>query len=102
MNIILSYDLHSTSSSVYGDVREDIKKTYPTSLRILTTTYLIKTNDSVNTIQRQIKGIMNHHLNSENDYEFFFAEFTRNRSGWLVESKWDWIKTHLDAIASRW
>ncbi len=99
MKVQLSYDLHGvTDSSVYKAVRDDIEKLYPQSVYILTTTYLIKTSDSIESIFQKIKKLLDKHAGGEQYHEFFFAEMTENRQGWLAKDKWERIKQIMNQV----
>lgn len=102
MKRLLSYDLHGISSSeTYKQIREDIEKAYPQSVYILNTTYIIKSSDSVDTMQVKIKAIMDKNISGSGRYEFIAVKYTDSQ-GWLNKGKWEKIRQIMNALVRRY
>lgn len=86
-SFMISYDLHSPTSN-REVVQKDIES-LGTYCRYLTTTYLVQTNYSNDSVQR----ICTKHL--DNNDRMIICEITGSVSGWLEAEQWNWINRNI-------
>lgn len=86
MVYMISYDLHAPTNN-----RKELENTIESLgawCKYLTTTYLIKSNFSLSTIQAKLATIL------DNNDSMIIAKVT-NINGWLNKDKWDWINANI-------
>ena len=87
MVYMISYDLHSPTKN-REEVEKDIES-FGTWCKYLTTTYLISTSSSLETVTDKCVS----HLDG-ND-AMIIAKVEKPIQGWLSQKQWDWIKRYL-------
>ena len=87
------YDLHDARSNPdpYSKITEEIQRKYLVSLKILNTTFLIKTSDYLTTVNANLKAILTKY---SQHFECFTTEVVAN-DGWLAPEKWEWIRKNF-------
>lgn len=87
MVYMISYDLHSPTNN-RDDVENDIKS-FDTWCKYLTTTFLISTSSSLETVNNKCVS----HLDG-ND-RMIICKVEKPIKGWLSQKQWDWIHENL-------
>ncbi|NIF02627.1 hypothetical protein F3J38_21685 [Pantoea sp. Acro-805] len=82
----ISYD-HNTPGQKYDALYQELKKT--DHLHPLDSTWLTSTNENAENLCIRLRK----HLDS-NDH-LLIIKVTRPYNGWLTQSSWDWIASHL-------
>ena len=86
MVYMISYDLHAPTNN--RKELEDTIESLGAWCKYLTTTYLVKSNLSLSTIQANLATIL------DNNDSMIIAKVT-NINGWLSNDKWDWINKNI-------
>lgn len=86
MVYMISYDLHAPTNN--RKELEDAIESLGAWCKYLTTTYLIKSNLSLSTIQANLATIL------DNNDSMIIVKVT-NINGWLSNDKWDWINKNI-------
>ena len=87
MIYMISYDLHSPTNN-RENVENDIKS-FGTWCKYLTTTFLISTSSSLETVNNKCVS----HLDG-ND-RMIICKVEKPIKGWLSQKQWDWIHENL-------
>ena len=86
MVYMISYDLHAPTNN--RKELENAIESLGAWCKYLTTTYLVKSNLSLSTIQANLATIL------DNNDSMIIAKIT-NINGWLSNDKWDWINKNI-------
>lgn len=86
MVYMISYDLHAPTNN--RKELEDAIESLGAWCKYLTTTYLVKSNLSLSTIQANLATIL------DNNDSMIIVKVT-NINGWLSNDKWDWINKNI-------
>lgn len=84
---MISYDLHSPTSN--REAVEESIKSLGTWCKYLTTTFLVSTTQSLETVQ----GTAVTHI--DNNDQMIICKVEKPIGGWLSQSQWDWITKNL-------
>lgn len=84
---LVTYDLNEQDKNYPGVIAE--LKASTNWCKPLLSTWLISTNETANALSARVKSKMD-----ANDY-LLVIEVRANYQGWLHNSYWDWIRTHL-------
>lgn len=87
MIYMISYDLHSPTKN-REKVEEDIKS-FGTWCKYLTTTFLISTSSSLDTVSKKCVS----HLDGNDS--MIIAKVEKPIKGWLSKDQWEWISKNL-------
>lgn len=88
MVYMISYDLHAPTNN-REDVEKDIKS-LGSWCKYLSTTYLISTSCSLDTVSNKCVS----HLDG-NDY-MIIGKVEKPIKGWLSQEQWNWIRENLE------
>ena len=83
---MISYDLHAPTNN-----RKNVEETIESLgawCKYLTTTYLVKSNLSLSSIQSKLASVL------DNNDSMIIAKVTEV-NGWLTKDKWDWINKNI-------
>lgn len=83
---MISYDLHSPTNN--RKEVEDMIQSFGTWCKYLTTTYLVKSNLSLSTVQSKLASVL------DNNDAMIVSKVTEV-NGWLTQDKWDWINKNI-------
>ena len=86
---LITYDLNKEGAQ-YNKAKEQIEKAIKTlgdTIHVVTTIWLVKTNQSTDTIQKSLKN-----ATDSNDH-FLFTQLCSQLNGWLPEEKNKWIQS---------
>lgn len=86
MVYMISYDLHAPTNN--RKELENAIESLGAWCKYLTTTYLVKSNLSLSSIQANLATIL------DNNDSMIIAKVT-NINGWLSNDKWDWINKNI-------
>lgn len=84
---MISYDLHSPTNN--RKAVEDAIKSLGSWCKYLTTTYLVRTNQSKSDVQEICTKPL------DNNDKMIICEITGTINGWLDQDQWNWINENI-------
>lgn len=85
---LISYDLRAPGRN-YDDLYE-VLKSAPSWWHHLESTWVIYTNESIDSWQQKIKKVIDN-----NDYFIIIHIDDAEKNGWLPQKAWDWLNNNL-------
>lgn len=96
---MFSFDLHNVKSTdVYQRIDEDVKKQFPDSAKILNTTHVLVSGQTLANVSDYLKAILDNHVGEKN-HEYYVVQMAQSGKGWLYKSKWDLLNRILAKVA---